>query len=216
MAQAGALVKGLELSAPGQYAEEALDRVPSANRSWWALCRGSNGKSVELRQVRVTVAELRYLGGDESTVKHGRTVSLSGCDTPVLLANLEGAHRRWLVSANVGHSENRLWFNFRDKDYDIEDENASVSSTSDGLLPTLTWRLFLRQGEARALLLTHTGDGAPHNLEILWAGDLDGDGKPDFILSETTGDATNLHLFLSAHATPEQWVREAAAFRTGN
>ncbi len=54
-------------------------------------------------------------------------------------------------------------------------------------------------------------DGPP---QLLWAGDLDRDDKPDVLFDLTTSYADRLYvLFLSSHAAGEQLVREVGRFR---
>jgi hypothetical protein len=74
--------------------------------------------------------------------------------------------------------------------------------------------LLLRSGERRQLLLgqlglcTHTFRSKDY---LLWAGDLDGDGKPDFLISFVDGDGP-IHLYLSSTAKPKRLVGLAGIY----
>jgi hypothetical protein len=69
----------------------------------------------------------------------------------------------------------------------------------------------VRQVVARGLGLD-SGDASP---ALLWAGDLDRDGRLDFLLDATDhNNVTNWVLFLSGGAAEGELVRRAAVFRT--
>jgi hypothetical protein len=51
-------------------------------------------------------------------------------------------------------------------------------------------------------------------LHLRWAGDLDGDGKPDFVL-EDHSDGVSLQLFLSGAAVGANKVRRVASTAWG-
>ena len=74
--------------------------------------------------------------------------------------------------------------------------------------------LLLHSGERRQLLLgqlglcTHTFRSKDY---LLWAGDLDGDGKPDFLISFVDGDGP-IHLYLSSTAKPKRLVGLAGIY----
>jgi hypothetical protein len=53
-------------------------------------------------------------------------------------------------------------------------------------------------------------DGQPEDWQLLWAGDLDGDGKIDFV-TRVTGDGNSVDLYLSGRARGNQLVGPAAS-----
>ena len=74
--------------------------------------------------------------------------------------------------------------------------------------------LLLRVGERRQLLLGQLGL-CSHRFRsedyLLWVGDLDKDGKPDFLVSFVDGDGP-IHLYLSSAAKPQQQVGLAGVY----
>jgi len=74
--------------------------------------------------------------------------------------------------------------------------------------------LLLRVGERRQLLLGQLGQ-CTHSFRsrdyLLWSGDLDRDGKPDFLISFVDGDGP-IHLYLSSTAKPKRLVGLAGVY----
>lgn len=73
-------------------------------------------------------------------------------------------------------------------------------------------RLVLREGERTQTL--YESDGDLDGWAFHWAGDLDGDGRPDFLLSaDAHYNVSTKRLFLSSRAGPGQLVKEVATLR---
>jgi hypothetical protein len=79
--------------------------------------------------------------------------------------------------------------------------------------PERPWSIVLQQGDATEELDTGHTTLAPL-LHVRWAGDLDGDGRADFVL-ENHSDGVSLQLFLSSSAVGRQKVRRVAATTWG-
>lgn len=58
------------------------------------------------------------------------------------------------------------------------------------------------------------GDGSAEFLGVVWAGDLDRDGKVDLLINDVGSGANryNWNLYLSTEASPDQLVRKVASF----
>lgn len=88
---------------------------------------------------------------------------------------------------------------------------VAAPDPSASLPPAL---LLLRIGERRQLLLGQLGlcTHSFHSKDyLLWAGDLDRDGKPDFLISFVDGDGP-IHLYLSSAAKPKRLVGLAGVY----
>lgn len=76
-------------------------------------------------------------------------------------------------------------------------------------------RLVLRVGE-KTQTLFEQADGDLDGWSLHWAGDLDGDGQPDFLISADTHYAVEtLRLFLSSRARKNELVHEVAKVASG-
>jgi hypothetical protein len=85
------------------------------------------------------------------------------------------------------------------------------------------WRLDVRQHEIFVTdgsttmsfgNATVTDDGAPDSVALLWAGDLDRDGRLDFIFEGSGNNDGTLCVWLSSRAAAGQLVGRAACWRT--
>ncbi len=65
-------------------------------------------------------------------------------------------------------------------------------------------------GRQRIQISAKDSDGQPQDWRLLWAGDLDGDGKIDFI-TRVSGDGDSVDLYLSGSARGNQIVGPAAS-----
>ncbi len=75
--------------------------------------------------------------------------------------------------------------------------------------------LQLKQAGKTQTLFTWAQALSDEHAELIWAGDLDGDGKLDLLLDHSThSNSTGLTLYLSTWAAPGQMVGRAATFKT--
>lgn len=75
--------------------------------------------------------------------------------------------------------------------------------------------LQLKRGAKTQTLFTWAQALSEEHAELIWAGDLDGDGNLDLLLDHSSNsNATGLSLYLSTWAAPGQLVGRAATFKT--
>jgi hypothetical protein len=180
---------------------EAIDPGP-----WWAVC--NNGPTSALRPTTITVERFfDEMSGDKPGEKTGRRVRASACAKPTFLVQgVAGLFARPLLTAKVttrGKGANRL--------VDISLGGMTYHLSIEQQKGDGPWRLLLvGRGAPNAILAADLE--VPDEWKIRWAGDLDGDDLPDFVLEEVDPDsgATILHLFLSRSAAVARDVREAA------
>lgn len=167
----------------------------------WAL-RG--GELVEATLVVETVKDEILDADDQRT---GRRVSLSTGETPVaILAGLELQAGPVTTSVSGERSlmaAQPVEFSLGQRTYRLEgvgDQNG--------------YRLVLSDGEHTRTLVAHDSldDTVPR---LLWAGDLDRDGKADFLIDLTRHyNVSQPTLFLSKGAEAGEVVKQVATFRT--
>lgn len=98
--------------------------------------------------------------------------------------------------------------------------DTSIVLEAPGILETLLYTteegLFLSNGEVcQALSDTYPGEEfSGQNIGILWAGDLDRDGRVDLIIDDINDGYFyfRLHLFLSSEAEPDSILKMVASF----
>ena len=109
---------------------------------------------------------------------------------------------------------------FKDRARPMDDSTALALALTFNARP---WRLDVRQHEIFVTdgsttmsfgNATGTDDGAPDSVALLWAGDLDRDGRLDFIFEGSGNNDCTLCVWLSSRATAGQLVGRAACWRT--
>ena len=101
---------------------------------------------------------------------------------------------------------------FRGVDHAIDQAGLTVPFKG------VAWHLDVRGGKVslgdgsrrQALMDACPADDDMCALHLVWAGDLDRDGKPDFLIRHTSDDSGDECLYLSSRAKPGQLVGEAA------
>lgn len=195
---------GARILAVAPYGHTQLEAVDPG--PWWAVC--NNGRTSDLRPTTITLEPFfDEMSGDKPGQKTGRRVRASACGKPrFLVQGVAGLSAHPLATAKVtsrGEGANRLT--------DISLGGMTYHLTLEERKGDGPWRLLLvGRGAPNAILSSDLE--IPDDWKIPWAGDLDGDGLPDFVLEERDPDsgATILHLFLSRSAAVARDVREAA------
>ena len=79
----------------------------------------------------------------------------------------------------------------------------------------VNYTFWVRHGRDRQQLVTFERNVLDHPRQLLWAGDIDGDHRPDLLFDFPLGDAgNNLVLYLSSARTGDQLVARVASFST--
>lgn len=183
---------------------------------WFGLFRVDS--TFELSRVTVTVGQTYDPIVGESTGKH---VSIDRADDPLILVT--GVDRLQTGPVTTLYYGNRFidlgqeFFILQEAGYDY-----SLSAVGEARLHDETKEMLLHR---YTLVLRHVDtlqtliefpilalDGLP---TLLWAGDLDRDGRLDMIMNLTNHYNVDLYaLFLSSEAKPGELVKKVAVFRT--
>jgi hypothetical protein len=152
----------------------------------------------------------------------GKSVSVNRSTTPVFL--VRGAHRLkprkvtsifWVTGeipySLAGHPIVKMRLGTLDYELKVIGER---SSAVEGVLPSKP-RLLLTQGRTTQIIRQLKYDDTDFQRELIWAGDLDGDGKLDLYANLSSHyNRSQRKLFLSSQAKPGQLVAEVAEFAT--
>lgn len=155
---------------------------------------------------------------DEESVKSsysGKLVEESKHD-PLLLIKAS-----WLKSGQIAQAKltnNGQGFAWNDQQFKLLHVCGKASS-KESLLPC---KVELSDGKGRQFIIetaepneAYTDEFA-NTVKIIWAGDIDRDGKPDFILHNTHYNGENIQLYLSSKADKTHFVESVArAYRVG-
>jgi len=153
---------------------------------------------------------------ENSRIKTGKKVSVNRATKPVFL--LKGANmlKRGAVTAvssddkNLGNGET-INLKLGDNHYQLKVVSNDPTPASH-LMPNS--KLLLTVGEVSQLLFS-VAEHDDAGWALLWAGDLDGDGKLDLYMDLNTHyNTSQRRLFLSTQATSGKLVKEVAVFST--
>ncbi len=197
-----------------QYHNEEL-KVPSG-QMWLGLFPAKAGQ-YELRATKVAITLVNDPIGDQSPKeKTGKKVSIAGKQEPfVLMRGITGLKEGKVVTSStnkkehldinemlkfkVGTSETTLRVTGSPTKLDGEDFRADYAIVLDG-------------GGIKQTLFQSKQVSPQYAPSLLWAGDLDGDGKIDLIMDTSTDyNARILTLFLSTKAKAGNLVEEVAS-----
>jgi hypothetical protein len=161
---------------------------------WHALCSSKDGASIQPVEVSLEPF-FDEIAGDKPGQKTGREVKVRGCAKPrVVLRDVYGVWDGRVASAHVAMTGARGKRTARIK-LGRDEFELRYDSKADGAA-----KLVLFHGGVSQTILGWSDDNAPSDWKIRWAGDLDGDGKLDFVIEEED-EGTVLRLFVSRAAT---------------
>jgi hypothetical protein len=200
----GAVGSGPRMLVGTQFWSDDLDN--SARGEWWAICRTPREPTDQLVKVTAKFRRKPHPLDD----KLGWTLRTDGCaDTAMLLRDWPGLEAARAVSRATRKTR-----------------GSKTVLTLDGTSTTLTdTRRVSRENAAHHRVVLRSGDrtqvlmdlDAEAESDILWAGDLDGDGKLDLLLRVPSHEAaTDVRLYLSTGAKGNELVRQVASQLTAN
>jgi hypothetical protein len=215
-APAESLACGAELLDKGRYRVGLI--APGVERgSWWAVCRPKIDAAGEIRAVTLKLKPFHSdLAGDDPGENTGREVVVRGCDTAAFLfRGLPSAKKGPLKGAKVVEKPD-AWDSTADIVFGDATYHLRVSAKEHANAGTTErpWKILLERGDGVEELLAGHTTLAPL-LHVRWAGDLDGDGKPDFVL-EDHSDGVALALYVSSAAVGANKVRRIATTAWGS
>ena len=193
------------------------DEISAADgEEWYVLYSKDNKFFLEKTNIKLKMVEDVIL--DERGEKTGKEVSVNLDGDPVLLLK----NFPDLTSGEIETSHNQKIYFFEQNSFDIKigkneyqlkmnilDSKAELILT-DGSLTQNLKEFFTYKADDSINIF---GDDAMPSL--IWAGDLDKDNKPDFLLDMTSHyNVSEITLFLSSHASKDELVGKAAVFRT--
>jgi hypothetical protein len=191
------------------------DEVPAdaARRRWLGLFRGAKGYYLALAPVRL--ARVHDVVADADGQQTGWEVSTPGrADRCVLLLPpLRGLAAGPVDSVALAPAELRpgraLTVNFRGQGYTLTARARQLPADTSAV-GIRNYKLFLtaaaRPGRPQLLAAVPEFDDAM--MRLLWAGDLDRDGRPDYLIDTSWHyNATQPTLYLSSPAGPTELVK---------
>jgi hypothetical protein len=97
--------------------------------------------------------------------------------------------------------------------YSLEALGTAIREEADVVF--VNYAFWVRHDRDRQRLITFERNTLDHPRQLMWAGDLDGDHRPDLLFDFPLGDAgNNLVLYLSSARTGGQLVSRVASFST--
>jgi len=192
------------------------DEVSDADAGSW-LGLFADGNSYAWRDAVVDVKPVRDEAVDEPNQRTGREVSVRRGGRPVFL--VRGADDLRVASVDVFreleqralHNGDQLKLTMGSQQYELRVTNSKRHGDDNMAGSSLE----LMSNGITQLLYSAPENANEPAWEVLWAGDLDGDGKLDLYLQ--LGDHYNVAeriLFVSTKAASGKLVERVAAFRT--
>jgi hypothetical protein len=207
------------ISAGEHHGAEVPANTPGV---WFALVADDAGAS--LRRVRVSVATVKDEIVDEGAEMTGKRVDVSPAVEPIaLVRGVRGLRPGRVPTALVKRTVDQSGVSTRlgGRAYHLSMRCAERSPVEGQRQEDCD--LILRFGKIEQVLFTYLAYYEGNNRvwaserqpEVLWAGDVDADGKLDLLLETSNHyNVAEMRLFLSRGASPSALVQELAAHST--
>ncbi|MBC3882922.1 hypothetical protein H8K35_16120 [Undibacterium sp. LX40W] len=188
--------------------------VPSvAGKNWFGLY--VNGDQAELRPTTPRIKTVfDGINDDESNKASysGKEVSLKG-PAPLLLMRRTGLEAGVLKQAQLIHKDDGQTIQFENITYQVQYKCGSKNKESGAKSCKV---YFIGNGLSQFLGDASLIDDSEFSetIRVLWAGDLDRDGKIDFIIEKSRYNNSDTILMLSTAAKGKQHAAEVAALST--
>jgi hypothetical protein len=190
--------------------------VAQTGEQWLGLFPNQSGFELLTSVITVEAVYDPIVDGDDSSLLTGKKVSVNHHDDPVFL--LKGADMLQPGSAVTILSEKKYFHNGVKANLQIERNEYQLEVVSDDPEPVGylkdNSKLLLTFGRFKQVLFSlDTQNDASWTL--LWAGDIDRDGKLDLYMDLSDHyNVSQRRLFLSSQAKAGELVKEVAAFVT--
>ncbi len=206
----------IQIMQTGQYHGDEIAARFGVAKSWLALIVSNQQANLVPSSPHISRVFDPVVDEEESKVSYsGKLVEDSQHD-PILLVKASWLKPGPIVQAKL--TENRQGFTWNDKHFKMV-RLCEDASSKDSLLQC---RVILSDGKSQQFIIDTAepnngySDEFASTAEITWAGDLDRDGKPDFILFNAHYNGENTQLFLSSKAETKQLVKSVArVYRVG-
>ncbi len=198
------------LLVPGDHHGDEV--MAGDGEDWLGLFR--NGDVVNLKPVRIKISPFKDIA-DEDGKETGKSVSVSdGEDSPILLLRcLCPMQLKPGFVKTVSGSERKLE---RNETIDLSLGNDHQMQLSVAPSESGDHVVILSGGRVKQTLMDFPGPddlSRRYSLSLVWAGDLDGDGKLDLLFDDIGNNVgLNYRLFLSSAAKANKFVEEVASF----
>lgn len=212
------------LLAPGAYAADIIEVCEyhggelnaRSGQTWLGLFPKGNGQ-FETRATKVKVSMVRdEIEDDTPGAKTGKKVTINDKIEPLaLISGVDTLKPGKVVTCTLNKKEH----------LDINQQlKLRLGTVESQLIVTgkvkekdyrTNYKITLQTGGVKQTIVSHSQIGADTAPSLLWAGDLDGDGKLDLIM-DTTNDynARILTLFLSSKAKAGSLVKWVASHQS--
>ena len=175
------------LTSGGAFHEEEVDKT-DAGRGWYGLFMNNEGYYLD--STRIVTKRVEDPTGEEGSLT-GWEVKTSNSDTSMLLiSGVNGLSKRKIVPGTLGKREifpgESTTFSYNGITYTLY-ATGNKGPGGDNYIIT-SYRLFIKatiNGKQRQQLLVAQRAFDDAITTILFAGDIDGDGIPDFIIDTT-------------------------------
>ena len=193
-----------KLIVPGSYHGDEVDAKDG--EQWSAII--IDGQETILSESRLNIEPVYDPVLDDENGKSGKKVAVKGGgNVPLFLVKglkMEGDN----IKIPTSFSKPQIL-----KDGDLI--NLSINDSSRVLLTVTGTKVEISMNGVRQAIGSVYSEMNETSLSLVWAGDLDGDGRVDLILNDISHYNTiiNFRLFLSSEAGPNKIIKEVASFR---